>query len=213
MSDVRTPPSLAVWWVLLGLNVAVYVAWQAAFRQPTDAAAGVMTTNFLVSIDLVREGRVWTLLTSAFSHVDPGHLMLNMFALWVFGRDVLWRIGSFAFVHLYVAGGILASLGHVAWQIGAGSTAPALGASGSVMAISVVYAALFPRRILLVGFLVPVPAALAVAGYIVLDVIGAFGGTQDTVAHGAHLGGAAYGLGYWFLRIRKRSSERDSGVN
>ena len=210
MAPSGTPPapSLAVLWVLLGLNAAVYVAWQAALRQPGDAAVDFMAANFRVSLDLVAEGRVWTLLTCAFSHVDPGHLMLNMLALWVFGRDVLLRIGSFAFVHLYVVGGILASLGHIAWQIASSDEASgvaALGASGSVMAISVLYAAMFPKRILLVGFLVPMPAAVAVAAYIVLDIVGAFGGVNDRVAHAAHLGGAAYGLAYWLLRLRRRA--------
>jgi len=190
--------------VLLGLNVAVYVAWQLAARQSGEAALDFMAANFRVSLGAVLSGRVWTLLTSACSHVEPGHLFVNMLALYVFGRDVLLRVGRVGFVHLYVAGGIVASLGHVLWQVATDSPVAALGASGSVMAIAVVYAALFPRRILMVNFFIPVPAALAVAAYIAIDVVGAVGGLGGSVAHAAHLGGAAYGLSYWLVRLRGR---------
>lgn len=190
-------------WVLLGLNVAVYVAWQLAARQTDDGAIDFMAAHFRVSLGAVLGGRVWTLLTSACSHVEPGHLLVNMLALYVFGRDVLARVGRVGFVHLYVAGGIVASLGHVAWQYVTDSQVAALGASGSVMAIAVVYAALYPKRILMVNFFIPVPAAIAVLAYIGLDIVGAFGGLGGRVAHAAHLGGVAYGLLYWFLRVRR----------
>jgi len=187
--------------------VAVYVAWQMAARQTGEAALDFMAANFRVSLGAVLQGRVWTLLTSAISHVEPSHLFVNMLALYVFGRDVLLRIGRVGFVHLYVAGGIVASLGHLAWQVATDSRVAALGASGSVMAIAVVYAALFPRRILLVGFILPLPAALAVLGYIGLDIVGAIGGLGGGVAHAAHLGGAAYGFAYWLVGVRWRSAK------
>lgn len=185
----------------MGINVLVYVLWQLAFRQG-DVARDLMADNFLVSLQAVRAGAVWTLLTSIFSHIDPMHLFANMLALWVFGVPVQQRIGAGAFVHLYLVGGLLASLGHVAYGLATGSGAPALGASGSVMAIAVVYAALYPKRVLLLNFFIPVPAALAVLGYILLDVFGVLGGLSDNVAHAAHLGGAAYGLVYYLVRLR-----------
>ena len=209
----RSPPPSAVsgriLWILVGVNVLVYIAWQSAIRAGDDSfLAGLMLGNFMVSLEAVSAGRYWTLLTSAFSHIDPIHLFVNMLALWVFGRDVLQIVGRLAFLHLYVVGAILASLGHVAYSLVTGEPNPAVGASGSVMAIAVVFAALFPRRTLLINFFIPVPAALAVAAYIVLDVVGAFGGIAGQTAHAAHLGGAAYGLIYWLLVVRPRFRQR-----
>ncbi|MBW1877051.1 MAG: rhomboid family intramembrane serine protease [Deltaproteobacteria bacterium] len=196
-------------WGLVGANVLVYVAWQMAIRQGEESLwVGVMADHFLVSLEAMFAGRVWTLLTSAFSHIDPFHLFVNMLALWVFGRDVYRVTGSRGFLHLYVVGALLASIGHVAYSLLSGSPNPALGASGSVMAIAVVFAALYPRRILLVNFFIPVPAALAVAAYVVLDALGVFGGTTDNVAHAAHLGGAAYGLLYWLIVLRRKRLPR-----
>jgi membrane associated rhomboid family serine protease len=72
------------------------------------------------------------------------------------------------------------------------------------MAIAVMFAALFPDRTLLLQFFIPVPAAVAVGGYILLDVLGLVGGGSlgGNVAHAAHLAGAAYGLAWWWFRVR-----------
>jgi membrane associated rhomboid family serine protease len=113
-------------------------------------------------------------------------------------------VGDALFVHLYVVGALLASVGHVAYGLVSGSPAPALGASGAVMTVAVVYAALFPRRTLMINFFIPVPAVLAVAGYVLLDLFGMLGGNKDGVAHAAHLGGAVYGFLFWLLWLRRR---------
>jgi len=203
------PSTPRLLWGLIGVNVLVYVAWQLAIRQGEGSFwVEAMADHFLVSLQAMRAGRVWTLLTSAFSHIDPFHLFVNMLALWVFGRDVYRVTGARGFLHLYVVGALIASLGHVAYSLLSGSPNPALGASGSVMAIAVVFAALYPRRILLVNFFIPVPAALAVAVYVVLDALGVFGGTSDNIAHAAHLGGAAYGLLYWLVALRRKQRLR-----
>jgi len=189
----------------MGLNVAVFVLWHQV--GVTDSGLRFMMDHFLISGSNVTSGRFWTLLTSCFSHRDATHLLVNMLVLWVFGRDILHIIGPGRLLRLYIIGGILASLGHVAIGVLTLDATAALGASGSVMAIAVVFAALFPRRTLLLNFFIPVPAALAVAGYIALDVFGAFqGGTG--VAHGAHLGGAAYGAWFWWRVLRPALKKR-----
>ena len=130
-----------------------------------------------------------------------------MFGLWVFGRAILPLTGERGFVHLYAAGAIVASAGHLVYQYVSGSPAPALGASGSVMAIAVVYAALFPRNTLLVGFFLPMPAAMAVGLFILIDVAGMIGG-RGGIAHAAHLGGVAYGLAYYYSHFRPKPRKR-----
>ncbi len=195
----------SILYVLIGINVAVFLLWQVA--QSSQFFLDLMAANFLVSLDAMYGGRVWTLLTSAVSHIDLGHLAFNMLALWVFGRSVELTIGWKRTLHLYVAGGIVASLGHVLFSLLAATGTPALGASGSVMALAVVYAALFPKRTLMINFILPVPAAIAVAGYLLLDVFGVFSAGSG-VAHAAHLGGAAYGLAFFWIRIRPKLRPR-----
>jgi rhomboid-like protein len=185
---------------LIAVNLLVFVAWTQARSGPL---AETLLLNFLCSVESVSSGRVWTLLTACFSQMDVSHLLFNMLALWVFGQDVGRALGSRTLLQLYVVGGIVSMLAHVAFGLVTGVDVPALGASGSVMAISVLFAALFPQRTLLIMFVVPMPAAAAVGLYILLDVFGIFGGGRGNIAHAAHLGGAAYGLLYWWLRIRR----------
>jgi membrane associated rhomboid family serine protease len=181
---------------LIAVNVVVFAMWHSS-----PMIQVLMRDHFLVSFESVANLRVWTLITSAFSHHDPWHLLFNMLALYVFGRDVGLALGWKTLLNLYLVGGVVASAGHVLYSIATGDPSPALGASGAVMAISVMYAALFPNRTLLLQFFIPVPAAVAVGMYIVLDVFGMVGGGGG-VAHAAHLGGAAYGLAWWWFRVR-----------
>jgi membrane associated rhomboid family serine protease len=184
--------------ILVALNVAVFALWRTLGRSPEWRA--FLLSNFLVSVDSL--GRPWTLLLAEFSHIDPTHLLFNMIALWTFGRAVESALGPRRLLALYGAGGVLASLGHVVYGLAVGSDAPALGASGAVSAIAVVFAAMFPRARLYLNFFIPLPAALAVGLFLVVDLLGVLNPTGDMIAHAAHLGGALYGFLYWLIAIR-----------
>lgn len=185
-------------WTLIGINVVVFVLWQLTANTPFQ---GLLAQHFVVSAESVLSLRLWTLITYGFSHYDAMHLLFNMFGLWMFGRDVMSTVGWKHFLGLYLAGALVAALCHLAFQLTMGA-GPALGASGAVMAIAVVYAALFPNRTLMINFLFPVPAAVAVGYYILLDVFGLMQ-PGSGIAHAAHLGGAAYGLLFWWWHTRR----------
>ena len=67
------------------------------------------------------------------------------------------------------------------------------------------FALLFPRaRILLFG-IIPMPALVGALLFVGLDVVGLIAQTEGgglPIGHGAHLGGAATGVLYYFLVIR-----------
>lgn len=194
------------------LNVIVFAAWQGAVMAGPDELQW-MNSNFLVSSDGLVSGALWTLLTSVISHASPLHLTFNMWGLWLFGREVEPLVGPRGFLHLYVAGGITASIGHVLYCFATGVSVPALGASGAVMAVAVVTAMLFPRRRVLLFFFIPMTLRTAVGLFVVMDVLGVFSPLPDRVAHAAHLGGALYGLLYARFRagnyLRQRLQHGD----
>ena len=193
---------------LIGLNIAVFVAWN---RLSLDQLP-LMADHFVVSAESLSNGRLWTLVTTFFSHADATHLLFNMIGLYVFGQPVRQVAGDRGLLTLYMIGGLCASLGHVASSLLTGSAAGALGASGSVMAIAVVFACLFPNTTLLLNFFIPIKAWLAVLIFIGIDVFGAMGVTSidqvfdpaNRIGHAAHLGGAAFGLIYYFSQLRPR---------
>ena len=99
-------------YAIAALNVLVFVAWTQV-----DPADTVMRDHFLVSSESVLSGRVWTLLTSAFSHYDLNHMLFNGIAFWIFGGIVLRAWGVRSLVGLYLVGAVVSALAHVAWDL------------------------------------------------------------------------------------------------
>jgi membrane associated rhomboid family serine protease len=191
--------------VIIGLNVLVFFAWQAASYSPRLFA--FMTENFLVSTLHIEHLRVWTLVTAAFSHNELWHVALNMFVLWSFGTVLEHLWGTRVFVLVYLAAAVVASVSHCALSsfIMGRDDIPALGASGAISGLLLAYALHFPRhRILLFG-IVPVPALAGVLAFVGLDLWGLIAqgrGGGLPIGHGAHLGGALAGALIYFLYLR-----------
>jgi membrane associated rhomboid family serine protease len=199
-----------VLWSLLGVNGVVFAGWQVLDTR-------FMARHFTVSDESLRSGRLHTAVTSSVSHRDGWHLAGNALSLYFFGREVGRLFGGARLAGLYLAGGVVASLSHVAWSrvrqpehqrrlsYFAPPSPAAMGASGAVNAIIVLDTLLFPWRIVYVNLLVPVPA-IVLGGLVLLrDAYGARGHSSDGVAHAGHLGGAATGLAAWAqLRLRLR---------
>jgi membrane associated rhomboid family serine protease len=197
--------------VLVIANVAVYLLqMQAAdgltinfalwpLGSYTDYASGI-TVGF----------QPWQLVTTAFLH-DPSssmHLLLNMFALYMFGRDVEMAMGTQRFAVLYGASVLTASL--IQLMVVTASVeegiVPTVGASGGVFGVLLAFGVLFPkRRVMLLIPPIPMPAWVLVAGYAVLSLASGVLGTQQGVAHFAHLGGML-GAAIVLLLARTRPS-------
>jgi membrane associated rhomboid family serine protease len=150
--------------------------------------------------------RFWQLVTSAFLHANLAHLFLNMFALWIFGRDVERALGSSLYLAVYGAAVLAAALAQllvVSWTAVSGAVYPTVGASGGVFGVLLAFGMLFPRRIVMLIFPpIPMPAWLFVLAYAVIELANGVFGTEQGVAHFAHLGGM---LGaYVVLRLGRR---------
>ncbi|MDD4761250.1 MAG: rhomboid family intramembrane serine protease, partial [Bacteroidaceae bacterium] len=85
-----------------------------------------------------------------------------------------------------------------------------IGASGACYAILLGFGMTFPNeRILLLIPPIPLKAKYFVIGYIVIELVSAFGSQGDSVAHFAHLGGMLFGwiiIRYWRHHDGKQKS-------
>ena len=91
---------------------------------------------------------------------------------------------------------------------------PAMGASGSAMSCTVLFACLSPYSQLLLYGIIPVPAWAAATGLIALDAYSAWRASEsDHTAHFGHLGGAAFGIAYYLLALRRRRGGGGSGMS
>jgi membrane associated rhomboid family serine protease len=143
-----------------------------------------------------------SLVTSAFLHADFFHILFNMVFLWVFGDNIEDRLGHLPYLGFYIGGAVCADLIYAVAN--AGSSMPAIGASGAVAAVLGAYAIMLPKikvRILYIiwyragvfavsaVYAIGFWAVLQVIYYVALEAEGSGG-----VAYSAHIGGFGYGL-------------------
>jgi membrane associated rhomboid family serine protease len=180
---------------LIGLNIAVYIAELAQgsgvnatrgsiYQNGALIANGAKVGDTLVGVpkgiafpDLVgvAHGDWWRVLTAAFLHYGPFHLLLNMLALYWFGSALEQRIGSGRFLAIYIVSGLAGSAGALI----AAPTEPTVGASGAIFGILGAGLVLEQQRDYVFG-----GSAL---GVIVINLIFTF--SIPNISIGGHIGG------------------------
>jgi membrane associated rhomboid family serine protease len=88
--------------MLIGLNVAVYAWTVFEARDPMNNAMATLFREWALVPGLVQAGEWWRVLTSGFLHIGAIHLLFNMMALWVLGRDLETVLGRGRFLAVYV---------------------------------------------------------------------------------------------------------------
>jgi membrane associated rhomboid family serine protease len=118
---------------LIVLNVAVFVATAVsaglAGANPLDNTFSPLFAQLAQIPVLVQLGEDWRLVTAAFLHIGPLHLVLNMLALLVFGSELERQLGRWRYLAVY-----LVSLlgGAVAIQLFGEPGRPVAGASAAI---------------------------------------------------------------------------------
>jgi membrane associated rhomboid family serine protease len=192
-----------------------------SFRPPRTIVGLIILLNVVLwLIDMLADGRLsdlmavrpdtlaqpwlwWQFLTAGFAHspVDVWHILGNMLVLFFLGRDVEEVYGRKEFLRVYLVMVVFAS---VVWAVagkltGTPGDLPAIGASGAITGVVVLYAFNFPRRTLLLYFVIPIPAWLLGVMVVVMAMVGQAGHGDAKVAYTMHLAGAAFALLYYQL--------------
>lgn len=157
----------------------------------------------------IKEGQVWRLVTCGFCHARMSiwHIGMNMLLLYWFGQRLEQKYGSHEFAVYYFAALIFSSLCYVALDLYTGMGIPAIGASGAIFAIMILYGLLYPYEQIYIYFLFPVELRFLVIIYFIYElhpVLLMLSGDdyRDGVGHSAHLGGAIFGFLYWYNNWR-----------
>ena len=145
----------------------------------------------------------WRFLTAIFLHANVAHLILNLFALVLFGSILERLIGEKRFLIVFFVSGILANLVSINFYDSS------LGASGAIFGI--MGALVFVRPLLVVwAFGLPMPMFVAGILWVVLDVLGTYGfltgNPIDNTGNIAHLSGMFVGFlfGLFYRRLIKK---------
>ena len=186
--------------ILIAINVAVFFI-QAALAQFNPLWYAAYKDYGALAFDGLRHGFVWQLLTYQFMHANLLHLLFNCLAIYIFGLEVENVLGKSRFLALYFSSGVIGGLVQVlaAMISYARFGGAVVGASAAGFGLVAAYAMLFPERILLLFFVLPIKAKFL----LLLETALAVGGIlfpQNTApgavryADAAHLGGIITGV-------------------
>ncbi len=166
-------------YTLLAINLIVFAitAMQAGsvteMRTSQVFADGALWGPFLAS------GEYWRLLTAGFLHFSLTHVAVNMFSLYVLGRDVEITLGTPRFIGIYLTsllgGSALVMLFGDPLAINAGASGAIYGLMGATLVV------VLKAKIPAAGFL----------GVVGLNVILSF--TIPNISIWAHMGGLLFG--------------------
>jgi membrane associated rhomboid family serine protease len=185
------PPLQPVTRALLLINVAVFfLARLFGGGIESIFALWPLGTNFLP----------WQVVTYSFLHGSFEHLFFNMLGLWMFGSELERIWGEKRFLQFYAASVLAAALAQLVVTALMGSVYPTVGASGGLFGLLFAFAVMFPNRVILLFFVIPMKARYLVALYGLLELYQGVYVMNSGVAHFAHLGGMVGGLlmiRYW----------------
>jgi len=191
---------------LIVANVAVYLLQGIVPQLVVPFALWPLAT---ASMNIGASFAPWQLVTYAFLHGGLLHLAFNMFALYMFGSAIEQVFGTRRYLLFYFVSVVSAAITQLVVAMLAGGIYPTIGASGGVFGLLLAYGMYFPRnRVMLLFPPIPMPARMFVVVYAAIELLLGVSGSQQGVAHFAHLGGMIGGyllLRFWRGGIRRPS--------
>jgi membrane associated rhomboid family serine protease len=181
--------SISSTYLLIGINLLVF-GW-LAFQQQSlmmntnqDVLAIIRAGANLNPLTL--GGQPWRIITSMFLHFGIIHLMVNMYALYILGKQLEEAMGIPRFLLLYFFCGISAGIASLLFNV----FVPSAGASGALFGLfgyrlgAEIIGSIRDRKLLLNVFL----------NFLVFVVINAFIATTVNVDMAGHVGGFLGGI-------------------
>jgi membrane associated rhomboid family serine protease len=196
MRDAYHPPRMATTLIIV-LLVAFVLQSLLLFYGDIE-----LTSQLALSVDGIKHGKVWQLLTFQFLHdcPMPFHVLFNCLGIYFFGRPVEEVLGSRRFLKLYFLSGTIGGLVQVVTTavLPRHFDIPVVGASAGVCGMLAIFCSMYPMQEI-TTWLYFLPIQIRARWLLIF--VGCFSlfGTLvplGAVAHGAHLGGILVGIIY-----------------
>ncbi|WP_047545757.1 rhomboid family intramembrane serine protease [Psychroserpens sp. Hel_I_66] len=143
--------------------------------------------RYKFNVGAIKRGEQFRVFSSGFLHADMQHLLFNMLTLYFFADRVIYFVGEFNFLIIYVGSLILGSLMSYYFHQNEYQYS-AVGASGAVMGI--LYAAILVDPMMKIyGF---IPGFVFGIAYLLYSIYG-MKNRIGNIGHDAHFGGAVGG--------------------
>ncbi|WP_107653512.1 rhomboid family intramembrane serine protease [Nocardia suismassiliense] len=190
-----------VTYVLIAINVAIYAITAVQAQSLMANRTSALFIDWVLYPPAVAGGEWWRVIGSGFLHYGPIHLLLNMFALYVIGRDgelVLGRLRYLAVYLVSLLGGSAAVMAFAQESATAGASGAVYGLFGAITVILIRLRQNANQMLILIGINVFISFSL------------------PGISLWGHLGGLAAGtlatLGILFLpgwlRVKSQESAR-----
>ncbi|MGB3608119.1 rhomboid family intramembrane serine protease [Psychroserpens sp.] len=153
--------------------------------------------RYKFNVGSIRRGEQFRIFSSGFLHADMSHLLFNMFTLYFFASRVVYHLGEFNFLILYIGSLALGSLLSLYFHKDEFHYS-AVGASGAVM--GVLYAAILlePTQGIYMMFIpIAIPGYIFGIVYLLYSIYG-MKNRIGNIGHDAHFGGA---VGGYFITL------------
>ncbi|WP_454194396.1 rhomboid family intramembrane serine protease [Nocardia sp. Marseille-Q1738] len=129
----------AVTYALIAINVVIFAITAAQAKSLMDNQRGsALFLDWVLFAPAVADGQWWRVLGSGFLHYGPIHLLLNMFALYVVGRDSELVLGRLRYLAVYLVSLLGGSAGVMLFaqnSLTAGASGAVYGLFGAITVI------------------------------------------------------------------------------
>lgn len=145
----------------------------------------------------------WQLLSYGFAHSSIGsdhgifHIAFNMFTLFFLGRAVEQRYGPQEFIKFYLIAIVVAGFAWLCSRALTGGAASAVGASGAVAAVVILFVLNFPKETVYLFGVIGIPAWILGVVLVGFDILNSLN-SESQIAVEAHLGGALFAAAYFY---------------
>lgn len=180
--------------LLIIINLAIFIFFNLILPEQGFDFISLGTNSWT---QIKQNGEYYRLLTSIFLHADIDHVMNNMLILFVIGGVYEISEGKLRFFTIYFAGGLLASLASMTYNMFLRENISSLGASGAIFAlVGASIASVLKNRNKLRKF--------SKTQLLIFTFLSIYGGLRDSHTDNmAHLGGLFAGFLLGFI-ISKR---------
>jgi len=191
---------------IIAVTAGVFLLQLVTGLAASPGAADPFSMVFaLVPSAVFERFQAWRLLTYAFLHGGPFHVLFNMLAVYFFAPGVERNLGSGRhFLFFYLAAAFTGGICQAVLSLLLGADVPIIGASAAVMGIIAAAAVYTPDQPVIL-FIFPMRLkhlALIFVGADVVFMLQEIRAGTGHVARLAHLGGAAFGFLYVVLLPR-----------
>jgi membrane associated rhomboid family serine protease len=190
--------------IFIGINVGVFVLMCLAGGFAVTSVDPLVLLGFGAKQNnlIAEHHEYWRLITSIFIHIGIIHLLLNNYALWIIGQEIERIYGSARFVILYLATGIVGSVGSYVFN----PQATSAGASGAIFGLFGIMAAFAFRYRKEIPEFLSREIKRRVIPIILINLI--FGFSVRIVDNSAHIGGLLSGIALALVVPYMRPHER-----